>query len=86
MDLLANRRLRKLRDAGELYPESNKLYKGNILSRIRFFLAVNKKFIALDILTLCTKVVKKIYRTAVPEKIKSIIWTKRRRIHGGRSI
>jgi glycosyltransferase involved in cell wall biosynthesis len=76
MDLLANRRLRALRNTGELYPESHKWYKGNMLSRIRFFLAVNKKFAALDISTLCIKIVKKIYKTVVPEKIRKIIWKK----------
>jgi hypothetical protein len=38
IDLLSNRRLRKLRNAGELCSESDKLYNANILSRIRFFL------------------------------------------------
>jgi glycosyltransferase involved in cell wall biosynthesis len=85
MDLLYNRRLRKLRNIGELYPESNKLYNGNILSRIRFFLALNRKFIALDVLTLCIRFVREIYRITVPKKTRNIIWEKRHCINGGHS-
>lgn len=65
MDVFVNRRLRKLRNVGKLYPEAN------------------GRFILFCILTLCIKIVKKIYRIVIPEKIRNSIWERKRCVNGG---
>lgn len=78
MNMFSNRRLRKLRNVRELYPESNKTYNGNGLSRMCFYLALNNRFMLLDITGLCTIIIKKIYRVVLPKNIRNSIWEKRK--------